>query len=241
MKLKLFKCALMLCLLSVGSERGFSQAFTNLNFESASIPAGTQPGASLPISAALPGWAASFSNATGVTDAVTQVFYNTVSLGGEAIVLNQFSPTFPGGRFNVSLFGGEDPSSGNGGSIYFSATISQAGMVPDGTESLRVQVGPFAGVPLVPIIIMLGGETINMVPLANGPTYTLYGGDVSGFAGHVETLSITEPPSTLVPPSIAVIDNIVFSTLPTPEPGTVALMAAGAGLFGLRRWRKGLP
>ena len=124
------------------------------------------------------------------------------------------------------LFGG-GPSSNS----FYSATISQTGIVPTGTESLQVQIGNYGD----PFIVSLGGQSINMVPLATFAHYTLYGGDVSSFGGHLETLSFTAPPAAVTQPSFLEVDNIQFLTTPVPEPGTLALVAMGAVLLGLLR------
>lgn len=83
-------------------------------------------------------------------------------------------------------------------------------------------------------VVTLGGQTVNMVPLETFPSYTLYGGDVSSFAGQVETLRFTEPPSGVIPPSSVLLDDIVFSPQVVPEPTVFVLSALGALLFGRR-------
>ena len=238
MKSKLFKCALMLCLLGTGITGGFSQAFTNLGFESANV-SGYSPGAmNVPVGAALPGWTAFAISISAGSNALSQVWYDGVSTGGTGISINDANAPFPTafgpitGQYSVYLFAGE------GDATLENAGISQTGLVPAGTESLGVQVGHASS----PFIITLGGQIINMVPEAILPTHTEYVGDISAFADKVETLTITETfPTTGAPPGIMSLDNIVFSTTPVPEPGMLALVAAGAVLFGLRRWRKGLP
>jgi hypothetical protein len=207
------------------------QSFINLNFEAAVIPANTQPATFLPISMAMPGWSASFSNPTTGTNNVTQVVYDGISGGGEAISINDANTGFGfvplQGKYSPLLFGG-------GSTTQYAATISQTGVVPAGTESLQVQIGNYG----YPFMVSLGGQTINMVPLATFAHYTLYGGDVSTFAGQLETLSITDPPPASSPPSFLELDNIQFLTSPIPEPGTLALLAAGAVFLGLHHRRK---
>jgi hypothetical protein len=86
-------------------------------------------------------------------------------------------------------------------------------------------------------VITLGGQRVSMEPLQplqTFPSYTLYGGDVSSFAGQVAALSITEPPPAygLIPPSFVFLDDIRFVTI--PEPSFIALFALGALLIGSR-------
>jgi hypothetical protein len=207
--------------------------FQNLNFEAANIPPGSQPDSFIAVTNALPGWTASFTSSTNGTTIATIVNYDSVSLGGETISINDsntgygFGPI--SGKYSVYLF------SGNEGSTLYTPSISQAGFVPFGTESLQFQVG----IATSPFIVTLDGEIINIAPLATFSTYTLYGGDVSAFAGLNETLTFTETfPTTFAPPGIFSLDNIIFSTSPVPEPGTCGLILCGAVLFGLKHWRQ---
>jgi hypothetical protein len=222
-------------LLLGGIHAGVAQGFVNLNFESANLsgyPAGDM---AVPISAAFPGWSAFSINTRTVTNTATTVWYDALSEGGAAISINDTNTGFGfvplQGKYSAMLFGG-------GG---YTVGISQTGVVPGGTESLEVQVSTsIFGGPFTPVIVTLGGQTISMAPLQTFPNYTLYGGDVSAFAGQIEALSITEPPPVGTPPSVVELDNIMFSSNPVAEPGTCGLILCGAVLFGLRRWRKAL-
>src|SRR5208282_3134001 len=159
-----------------------AQGFMNLNFESANIPNSTSPNSPIPITAGLPNWSGYFISSTA-TNQVTQVTYDGISLGGNAIsVIDSNAPSFEPlqGRYSAFLFGG-------GSDPFYSATISQTGMVPSGTESLLID----AYLSGASFVVTLGGQTINMVPLQTFSNYTLYGGDISSFAGELETLSFT--------------------------------------------------
>jgi hypothetical protein len=83
-------------------------------------------------------------------------------------------------------------------------------------------------------VVMLGGQAINMVPLASFATYTLYGADVSAFAGQAATLSFTEPAPTQYLQSSLELDGIVFSPEPVPEPSPFFLFTLGALLLRRR-------
>jgi hypothetical protein len=78
-----------------------------------------------------------------------------------------------------------------------------------------------------------------MIPVLNFPTYTVYEANISPYAGEIAQLSITAPPTGQ--PNGVGVDNILFSTNPIPEPGTLALGAAGALLLGLTRLLKTPP
>ncbi|HEV2331296.1 MAG TPA: PEP-CTERM sorting domain-containing protein [Verrucomicrobiae bacterium] len=207
----------------------YSQEFINLNFESANIPNGTSAGSNIPIGDGLPGWTALFSSGAG-TDQTTQVVYDGISLGGYQIsIIDSNAPVFNPiqGNYSAFLFGGGEASP-------VSATISQTGLVPSGTESILFD----AYESEASFIVSLGGQTLNVTPLQTFSHYTLYGGNIpASLAGEVETLSFTEPPATGGPPSFFELDNIQFSSSPVPEPGTLALCALGC-LSLVCRWRR---
>jgi PEP-CTERM motif-containing protein len=207
-------------------QAAFGQSFVNLDFESANV-SGYPRGSYVPISSALPGWSGYFTSSTA-TNQTMQVGYDFISLGGNVISVNDSNTGFGfapiQGKFSAVLFGGEYVG---GGVTYYSATISQTGLIPNGTASLLVDANYFG----IPFVVMLGGQTISMVPLQTFPNHTLYGGDISSFGGQVATLSFTEPPAQ---PSELVLDNIVFSPLAIPEPGIFGLFGFGALLLGWR-------
>jgi hypothetical protein len=212
---------------------GFTQAFTNLNFESANIPAGTQVAGFIPATSGLPGWTTYATSPGSGSNSISQIFYDLVSTGGAGISVNDSNAPFSSsygpisGKYSAYLF------SENDGNALYGVGISQRGLVPFGTESLQVQVG-FASSPFV---ITLGGQTIDMVPEHAFSNYTLYGGDISAFAGKIETLTFAEtiPSDGAFSPGILSLDNIVFSTSPTPEPGTCGLFLGGMVLLGARK------
>jgi hypothetical protein len=87
-------------------------------------------------------------------------------------------------------------------------------------------------------LVTVGGQTVNMTPLQAFPSYTLYGGNISAWAGHGATLSITEELPDGLPgqsPSVLELDNIFFSTQSVPEPGPAMLTGIGALVFSLFR------
>ena len=210
--------SLMLAVLSPANAQG---TFGNLAFESANIPPGTQISTMIPATNAFPKWSST-----------APVYYDGLSTGGAIISIIDsnvgagFQPLQ--GNYSVFLFGGP------GGPT----TLSQTGLVPVGTESLLVDLAG-SGIPL--LIVSLGGQTIQMVPVATSANYTQYGGDISAFAGLQAQLSFTEQPPVGVPPSVLELDNVLFSTSPVPEPGTMALLFTGALLLGVYRWRKSTP
>jgi hypothetical protein len=201
--------------------------FQNLDFESANIPNATQPGSLVPVGMALPGWSV---NVGSVSNGIVTIPYDSISLGGALIsVLDTnaglgFVPLQ--GKYTAALFGGSSTA----------ATIDQTGLVPIGSQSLQLAVYSVGA----PFVVMLGGQTINMVPLSQvtrtgfPASYTIYGGDISSsLAGQMEQLSISELTPAGTPPSELFLDDIIFSPSMVPEPSTFGLFCIGGLLFGL--------
>ena len=69
--------------------------------------------------------------------------------------------------------------------------------------------------------------------LGSGPNYTIYGGDVSAYAGRSGELRFT---ANTISPSTwgSALDNIFFSRLPVPEPTICALFTIAGLLFSGR-------
>ncbi len=210
-----------------------AQGFFNLDFESANI-AGYSPGNNVPTNAAIPGWTAYYFQTGRGGGPASEVAYDALSLGGSVISVNDTN-TYAGfvplqGRFSVLLFGG---------SFQVSSMIGQRGLVPNGTQSLQMEISTDGYLlPLGQFIVTLNGQAISMVPLATFPTYTLYGGDVSSFGNQLAALEITAPGVTSgVLGNPILLDDIVFSSQPIPEPGTVCLLVLGTLILGFRRTR----
>jgi hypothetical protein len=86
--------------------------------------------------------------------------------------------------------------------------------------------------------LSLGGQNINLIPLSSTANYTLFGGDISAFAGQVDELKISANFGATNHFYSIYLDDITFSTSPVPEPGTGALLVCGTILFGLNRRRR---
>jgi hypothetical protein len=72
-----------------------------------------------------------------------------------------------------------------------------------------------------------------MIPLQTFSNYTLYGGDVSAFAGQVSQLSFASLAGGA--PNELLVDNIQFSSQLIPEPSVFGLLALVGLFLGLRR------
>jgi hypothetical protein len=204
---------------------GFSQDnFQDLKFEAANV-SGDEVNSLVPTTSAFPGWQAFIG-----TSATSQVGYDFISIGAPliSIVDNKVAPPIQG-NYTAYLFAATFST------VSYSATLSQTATVPSGTESIQMDASQS---DYASFVVTLGGTTINMIPLQTFSDYTLYGGDVSTFAGNDVTLSITELPPTIsgYSPSLLELDNITFSTTVVPEPNVVALSAMGGLLFVARKW-----
>ena len=184
------------------------QAFHNLDFESASlalIPPG-QFGGFVPISDALPGWTGYIG-----TNQVTTVLQNNYTLGNASIDIfgpdwGRYEGGIIEGQYTLALLQGVDPQSMGWPVQFVSASISQSGLVPGNAQSLQFKAQTFSQTNFV---VSLGGKALSLVPIGSGTTYTLYGADVSAFAGQFETLTITALPGPNIQPYL--FDSIVFS------------------------------
>lgn len=201
--------------------------FENLNFESARIIFDDPPYyKSIATTNALPDWSA-FSGTTQLTNipygpggtSFSVILYsrtNGGSLSGYCSVLLSFNSTMP------------QPSNTLG-------SITQTGLVPVGSKSLLFEVG--GGIVYgSPLTVSLGGQDLSFIAISNALNYTLYGADISSFAGQTETLTFTANLNVGYPG--AELDNIQFSAVVVPEPSTISLICLGSGVLFYVRQRK---
>jgi hypothetical protein len=189
-----------------------AQGFVNLDFESANltpIPAG-QGGGYVSISNAMPGWTAFIDG-----NQITQVLQNNGTLSYPSLsIWGPYSPpvgVFQGNYLVILTAGG-------GG---HTASLSQTGLVPDTAKSLLFEAAPnYTGSGT--FLVSLGGQNLNYFAISTASNYTLYGADISAFAGLTETLTFSD--SSTANFSYEMLDNIQFSASPVPEPGSLGLM-----------------
>jgi hypothetical protein len=226
---KIAIAGLSVVLLSALSARA-QGTFQNLDFEDANlspIPAG-QFGGFVPIASALPDWAGYLGSTP-----VTQVLQDNYTLGAAEIDIigPNWGPVIEG-QYTVVLEPGTATFSGSGG--FVSASISQTGVVPENAASLQ-----FKAETSTPFSVSMGGDNLSLFPLGTGANlvtgakYTLYGANISGFEGQVETLTIT---ALAGPNNPDYFDSFNFSTTTVPEPSVVELMVIGGLLFGALSW-----
>ena len=211
-----------LCMLSA-----HGQAFTNLNFEQAKpVPIIGNPNYpyAVTVASALPAWT--------VTEAgiePTIILENDPSLGATAVMLSG-----PG------YYPGFGPIDGNYSAVLqgiapgTTASISQTGLIPIGTQTLFFDAEPAFGIPFGQLELLIGTQVVPFAIVATEPNYTLYGANISQWAGLTEQLTFSAPGGS---DNNWILDDISFSTNSfAPEPGIVVLSAIGGLLFGARKW-----
>jgi MYXO-CTERM domain-containing protein len=195
-----------------------AQGFVNLDFEQSTIVSSNYDsgGGFYYGTANVSGWTG-MSQETGST---TNLFgYNFISLGTPNVTLVDAAWGSIDGAFSMQL---EAFSTG--------VAISQIGSVPASAESLLFEAP--SGAASGGLQVSLGGQTLTFLALSSGANYTLYGANISTFAGQSERLTFSALPNYWW-----TIDDIQFSPSAVPEPSEFALGALGALLLAFRRRR----
>ncbi len=192
--------------------------FQNLDFESANVPfvpAG-QFGSDVAVSNGVPGWNVYIGSGQAAT-----MLHNNISLGGATEVAifgpQWFSSQILQGSYTVSL----EPATV--GPLVLPA-IGQTGRIPFSAQSVN-----FYGESGGTYALMFAGQQIPLIALSSTSAYTVYGGDISGFAGQTGELRFQGG---------GLLDNVFFSNQPVPEPSIEGLFVLGGLVFA---WRKRRP
>ncbi len=197
--------------------------FKNLDFESANLsPA--DPLSTVPASTGMPGWTVLIG-----TTSESMILFNDSTLGTSSISIlgrgNSLSPVIEG-NFMALLNAGADPANNQAPA---DVSLNQTGLLPVNANSILFKArGGLAGFNLA-----MGGQVIATVPLLTTTDYTLYGADVSRFAGKLATLKITALSDVPRGPNVIGLDSISFSPQPIPEPSVGVLVVCGLALLGL--------
>jgi hypothetical protein len=198
--------------------------FQNLNFEEANIVAISGQPLAVTVANALPGWTVYYGNVQQ-----TQISYNDALLGGEPW-LTLSANGYPGipemlidGNFTPFLQGG-----GVNG-VPTPVSISQTGQIPPGTQSILFDCsGNFS--PPSELDAFIGSSELSLFQVGSGANYTIYGGNVSAWAGQTEQLTFSASLGNFA------IDDISFSPNSVPEPDILALIGIGGLTFAAGHW-----
>lgn len=216
MKTNLAQCVASAAALFFCKAHGYCQgSFANLSFENPILPLNPDPTFMVPVTNALPGWAAYVG---GIQ--LDRVVYNTVSLGAAAVSLHgpgSLEPAFDGNYcviLQVQVPGGTP-----------NAAISQTGEIPP--DALSVVFYTYN----LNIALTFAGQYIATLDLGSGGNpngYHRLVGDISQFGGQTGELRFTAVNSS------GRLDLIQFSNQPIPEPGIVGLIVLGTLFLGWR-------
>ena len=195
------KKAIITVLIFALGRTSYSQStFQNLDFENPILPLSV---GFVSAANAFPGWT--------VYSAV--VGYDTLSLGGPAVTLQDANGVIPILQGNYTA--GLQPNY-PGGDIR--PAIGQVGTIPSTAQSVQFYGnGNYT--------LTFGGQPIPLVVLASRPNYNIFGGSISAFDNQTGELRIQGGGS---------LDNIFFSPQAIPEPSTIGVFTFGALLLGWR-------
>jgi hypothetical protein len=209
--------------------------FRNLDFELANVP--TLPSGQygslngVLVSEALPFWTAFYGS-----EQVSAVSHNSYSLGSANISIlgphwdNSLGTSIINGNYTAVLQAGDNPGP-------VSVSIAQTGTIPIDSQSILVNVKQFfAGSGLS---VSLDGQNVPAFLVEHDAGYSLFGVDISSFAGQTTELRLTAETTPGGRFNSIEIDDVTFSNQPIPEPATSAIVLSGLALwfFGYRRSR----
>ena len=150
-----------------------------------------------------------------------------VSLGGAGVCLAGPNGGAIQGNYSAMLIGQfVPPTIGN------NATIAQTGEIPLNAQTLIFWASPGNSLQAA-----FDGQMLPLMQLAGGKNYVVEEASISSYAGQTGQLSFIAPPLRYENRNL--LDNIQFSTVAIPEPGTCALLLSGGALFaivGCKTW-----
>jgi hypothetical protein len=133
------------------------------------------------------------------------------------------------------------------------AELAQTGTVPADARSIAFATTSYSLLPnpdLRPeywqLDLLFNGQRLPYVKVMSQLDFTIWGADVSAYAGQTVELRFllhtAYPPNSPPPYDVGVaigLDEILFSPVPIPEPGSVGLFVSGLALLGARLLRRG--
>ena len=210
--MKILPTYLSLAVVVLSSQIVFGQGFVNFNFETTTITPVVFPGGTR-YTATVPGWTWT-PDGNFVNGDPNSVGYNDLALDSPAVNLqgtnSPFAPAIRG-KYSILL---------QGGSKFVSSTsyssIWQTGQVSATAVSLIYWGGSLQ--------VTFNGQVLTSIVISNAPNYTIWGMDISAYAGQTGELRFTKPWLPTNFSSGALLDNIQFSSVPVPEPSVLSLI-----------------
>src|ERR1022692_1699846 len=197
------------------------QSFVNLNFECSKPFNTTQTGYGFETGTArVPGWTDYGDFFSSNYLGSTYIWYNNQTLDNPGVSLegtNYWTPAISG-KYSIYLWGGDVDFHGAGPGA---TAIGQTGQIPLGTQSITYwglsRLNPYH--PYQDFFqITFAGHILNFSDLADTPNYTLYGADISAFAGQTGELRFSATWNSGLP---GMIDNIQLSAMAIPDPSVL--------------------
>jgi hypothetical protein len=230
---KIFSLLIVATCCVLSSARG--QSFQNLGFESATIvPFSSGVFTWAEWNPAMPGWIGYLG-----ANQVNSLFYNDQCLSActSLAIIDQPGFTFGApllGRYSAILSAGVDLDG------RYEASIAQTGLIPSDAKSVRF-LGSFSGTGLS---VSVSGETLPLYSLNQTANFTVYGADISQFAGQVGELRFTVATDQATARQGGggrlVLDFISFSATPVPEPQAFVLLLLGGVILFYCKIRAGI-
>ena len=218
-------------LILVYASYGQETVFQNLDFEQAQP---VSAGANMVTEAsALPGWTVYCG-----TEVQTAVYENVYALNQATADI--FGPSYPvagptsgglPGRIDGNYTAVIQPGVQSINPLTFvSTSLEQTGTIPVGDDSLVFKAW---GAGADSFSVSFAGNNLSLIDLGSGPNYTLYGADISSYAGQTGLLDFTA--NVQAAPSLLALDDIAFSTTAAPEPNSLVLTGIGGLVFASYR------
>lgn len=197
----------------------FAQGFINFNFEGSVISNANSHGYDFWV-ANVRGWTT--YNAWGAENFSwgTTVPYNNETLDAGGIMLegtNYFRPAIQG-KYSMFLKGGSQWSYNPDG-----VALGQTGQIPLSAKSITYWGWGW-------LVVTFNGQQLSPMNLGDNPNYSIWGADISPYAGQTGELRFTTPWQ-----GWAFLDNIQFSSTAVPEPESYVLIGIGLASFFLMR------
>jgi hypothetical protein len=202
-----------------------AQSFENLDFEQSTI-------VSYGI-ADVPGWTEYNGwNDVNYSGGMTVIYNNNpLDDSGVSLVGTNYSTPAIQGIYSILLLGGtpfaENSTTGS--------AIGQTAQIPQNAQSIT-----YWGLSENALTITFDGHLLSFNALNATANYTVFGADISAYAGQTGELLFTAPwqgePGQSGFEEDGMVDNIQFSSSPIPEPNEFSLVGLGALLLRFRRW-----